>query len=149
MKNLICMIAVVLAFTAGCSMCCGPFDYDYPAFGGKHTRANRAYGRVGSVLSDPTGAALFGGSADSNLTPQPEPISSDDDDDDDLDLDDLDDPDTDSDLKRQMRELDEELEGIEPLRNDDSMDSPSQDSTDDNTTASYRWRPRPLRKHIR
>ena len=53
-------------------MCCGPYDYDYPTFGGKHERVDRAYGRVGSVFSDPQ--AVYGGeSADSNRE-IPEPL---------------------------------------------------------------------------
>jgi hypothetical protein len=52
--------------SVGCAMCCGPFDYDYPTFGGKYDRYDRSYGRLGSVFSDPM-AAPTGGSADSNL----------------------------------------------------------------------------------
>jgi hypothetical protein len=140
MKNLVCMIIVLLAFASGCSMCCGPFDYDYPTFGGKHQRADRSYGRVGSALSDP-GRTLFGPSADSNLTPPPEPTSSepdDDDDDDTIDLDSLDEPDLDSDVESKLKELDRELEGIEPLRNGDSAE-PSGAEDDGNPTASNRW----------
>jgi len=111
-------------------MCCGPFDYDYPTFGGKHQRVDRAHGRVGSILSDPI-TSLQGPSADSNLTepPQPEPKS---DDDDDM-FDDIMDDDS---------SLDDELEGIEPLR---SGDSPEPNKNTDDSTASSRWRPRPLR----
>ncbi len=47
-------------------MCCGPYDYDYPTYGGKHERADRAYGRVGSLFSDPY-ASYNGESADENL----------------------------------------------------------------------------------
>jgi hypothetical protein len=47
-------------------MCCGPHDYDYPNFGGKHERVDRSYGRVGSLFSDPM-AYPTGGSSDSNL----------------------------------------------------------------------------------
>ena len=51
----------------GCSMCSGPYDYDYPNFGGAVQRSNANWGRVGSVFSDP---GPFGGpSADSNLKP--------------------------------------------------------------------------------
>lgn len=58
--------AIALIFT-GCSMCSGPFDYDYPSFGGSVQRANANWGRVGSVYSDP--GAFGGPSADSNLKP--------------------------------------------------------------------------------
>ena len=57
---------VALMYT-GCSMCCGPYDYDYPSFGGAVQRSNPTWGRVGSVYSDP---GPFGGpGADSNLKP--------------------------------------------------------------------------------
>lgn len=52
--------------TMGCAMCCGPYDYHYPSFGGKHERIDPTYGRVGSVFSDPMAIPL-GESADSNL----------------------------------------------------------------------------------
>ena len=51
---------------AGCSMCCGPFDYSYPTYGGFFQRADRNAGRVGSVYSDPD-HVVAGPSADSNL----------------------------------------------------------------------------------
>ncbi|MEM9941117.1 MAG: hypothetical protein AAF939_05970 [Planctomycetota bacterium] len=63
---------VVLCLSAvGCSMCCGPYDYDYPTFGGKHERVNANWGRVGSIFSDPL-ASISGPSADSNLKDPPE-----------------------------------------------------------------------------
>jgi hypothetical protein len=46
-------------------MCCGPYDYDYPTYGGKHERIDRTYGRVGSLFSDPQ-ASYDGELADSN-----------------------------------------------------------------------------------
>ena len=56
--------ATALLYT-GCSMCCGPFDYHYPVFGGTVQRSDPVHGRVGSVYSDP---GPFGGPpADSNL----------------------------------------------------------------------------------
>lgn len=112
-------------------MCCGPFDYDYPTFGGKHLRANRSLGRVGSILSDPI-TPLSGPAADSNLTSPPEPINSAADDDDLIDLED----DADEGGSSNM-ELDEDLEPIEPLR--------SKEAEANDSTASTRWRPRPLR----
>jgi hypothetical protein len=60
------MLVIGACSSAGCAMCCGPFDYDYPNFGGRHERADRSYGRVGSVFSDPL-ANHDGPSADSNL----------------------------------------------------------------------------------
>ncbi len=135
MKTLVCMLACLLVFTTGCSMCCGPFDYDYPTFGGKQVRADRSYGRVGSVLSDPM-RTLTGPSADSNLTSPAEPDSVNLEDDDTIDLEN----------ESKLREL----EGIEPLKNGDSIESPSEDSTGDgDSTASSRWRPRPLRSRVR
>ncbi len=37
----------------GCSMCCGPYDYDYPVFETRYGRMDPVYGRVGSIFSDP------------------------------------------------------------------------------------------------
>ena len=138
-------------------MCCGPFDYDYPTFGGKHPRANRSHGRVGSILSDPI-TTLTGPSADSNLTEPPEPLAVDagetdiDLEDNDLDEDNEDifgESDSDEDLK--LDSLEEELERIEPLKSDDATEkldieakSTEAEAADD-STASTRWRPRPLR----
>jgi hypothetical protein len=140
MKIAVLIITALLASATGCSMCCGPFDYDYPAFGGKHPRADRSHGRVGSILSDPM-TMISGPSADSNLTAPTESLNTAPDDLLDTDIEDLDaeDPPSDS--------LDNELERIEPLRNDN--DGSGADSTEDNTTASSRWRPRPLRSRIR
>jgi hypothetical protein len=64
-------LACFVCSLMGCAMCCGPYDYDYPNFGGKHQRSDRSYGRVGSIFSDPM-ASPMGGSADSNLK-APEP----------------------------------------------------------------------------
>lgn len=64
------VLLVVGGFT-GCSMCCGPYDYHYPTFGGKHQRVDPEFGRVGSIFSDPL-AGYNGPSADSNLEPSPE-----------------------------------------------------------------------------
>jgi len=130
-KNITLMIAAALVLSqTGCSMCCGPFDYDYPSFGGKHLRADRSHGRVGSVLSDPM-TTLNGPSADSNLAAPPEPDvrSSDDENLYDESLDDS---------------KPTELEGIEPLRDNDTLQSPDKKDSDE-STASTRWRPRPLR----
>lgn len=51
-------------------MCCGPYDYHYPVFGGRIQRADPEHGRVGSIFSDPN-LAGSGPAADSNLV-QPE-----------------------------------------------------------------------------
>lgn len=54
-------------FFAGCAICCGPFDYHYPTFGGSVQRSDPVNGRIGSIYSDP---GPFGGpSADYNLKP--------------------------------------------------------------------------------
>ena len=61
-------IAITAVFFSGCAMCCGPYDYHYPTFGGIVQRADPVWGRVGSPYSDP---GQFGGpSADYNLAPQ-------------------------------------------------------------------------------
>lgn len=87
-------------------MCCGPYDFDYPTYGGIHHRSNPSYGRLGSTFSDPnyTGG---GPSADSNLKPHPEPKG-----DRDLGIDD--DPyEGDDDLERVDEDLDDDLEGLD------------------------------------
>jgi hypothetical protein len=40
-------------FATGCSMCCGPHDFEYPVFQSRYARVDPEYGRVGSVFSDP------------------------------------------------------------------------------------------------
>ena len=58
-------LAMVSLLYSGCAICCGPYDYHYPTFGGTVQRADPVWGRVGSLYSDP---GPFGGpSADSNL----------------------------------------------------------------------------------
>lgn len=42
------------ASSVGCSVCCTPFDYAYPAYGGKWERTDRFNGRVGSAF-EPAG----------------------------------------------------------------------------------------------
>lgn len=169
MKSIALIVVALVLSQVGCSMCSGPFDYDYPSFGGKHPRANRSHGRVGSILSDPI-TTLTGPSADSNLTPPPELLetSSSDDEDDLLDDDTLDDDLLDDGLDDRSDDdlldddlldddlLDDELERIDPLRNEEALDSPAKGDADvetgvdakvdaDDTTASSRWRPRSLR----
>lgn len=65
---LTCLVGVASVGLSGCSMCCGPYDYDYPAFPGLVQRADPVYGRVGSIFSDPYKAGA-GPTADSNLKP--------------------------------------------------------------------------------
>jgi hypothetical protein len=40
--------------SSGCSICCTPWDYAYPAYGGKWERTDRFHGRVGSAF-EPAG----------------------------------------------------------------------------------------------
>lgn len=141
MKNLVILFAALMICSTGCSMCCGPFDYDYPTFGGKHLRANRSHGRVGSILSDPM-TALGGASADSNLTAPPDPINVDPDEES-IDLEDgFENSDRDRD-GLDYRGIDD-MERIEPLKDSDTIEPPETDASGD-STASSRWRPRPLR----
>jgi len=67
---LIIFVATLSVGSLGCSMCCGPFDYDYPVYGGKFERVDSSYGRVGSIFSDPN-APDDGPSPDSNLEARP------------------------------------------------------------------------------
>jgi hypothetical protein len=73
MKRWIAFITIITVSlgTFGCNMCCGPYDYDYANFGGKHPRVDPQYGRVGSIFSDPN-AIRSRPDADSNLTPMTE-----------------------------------------------------------------------------
>ena len=128
MKNLILfVIAALICFSfTGCSICCGPFDYDYPDFGGKHERQDRRYGRVGSIFSDPLAPRAGGASADSNLQAPPPLTSLEPQEPDDSDLEgDLDDPDDIDDLER-------DLEDIDPL-DLDGEELPSLDEIDEGT----------------
>lgn len=143
MKTSLLIISMLLTGASGCSMCCGPFDYDYPTFGGKHPRAVRSHGRVGSILSDPL-TSITGASSDSNLEAPPEPLDTTPEELIDTEIEDLN---SDDDMSEELRKLDEKLEGIEPLRNDSSNQPGISD--DENNTASSRWRPRPLRRQIR
>ena len=136
MKTWIIFIAVVTAAvsTTGCSMCCGPYDFDYPNFGGKHQRVDPAYGRVGSIFSDPN--AGFGGpSADSNLEPHPEPRTNDPEED----------FESDPELDRLRRKLEDDLESIDPLNGDKPEELPDPEADSGDSTASRFFRSRPLR----
>lgn len=46
-------LMALLLNTAGCAICCAPDDYTYATYGGKYQRVDPAYGRVGSIFSDP------------------------------------------------------------------------------------------------
>ena len=124
MKRWIVPLALVTAMfsTFGCSMCCGPYDYDYPSFGGTQQRVDARYGRVGSIFSDPN-AKLDGDGPDSNLQPQPDPYN-----------------------VRRNDFLDDDLELIDPVEKDPA-DVPGQlpDPEPDDTTASRLWKRKPLR----
>ena len=122
MKNQIPLaIAALVCFLTGCSICCGPHDYDYPDFGGKHQRQDRRHGRVGSILSDPLAPRAGGASADSNLLAPPplkslEPVEEDfvPDRDDEVD-----------DIKRDLEDitpLDSDGEDLPPLDEIDELD---------------------------
>lgn len=69
MKNMayICFLLSLATAASGCSMCASPYDYAYPAYGGKWERADRFHGRVGSAFSPaevPPGEYVEGGYAD-------------------------------------------------------------------------------------
>lgn len=66
------LLPAIFAITcySGCSMCCGPDDFNYGTYGGLHPRADMRQGRVGSVFSDPSGTAL-------NLVPHGEKTAAD------------------------------------------------------------------------
>lgn len=141
----ITLLALVLG-TIGCSMCCGPYDYDYPNFGGIHPRADQRYGRVGSIFSDPN-AVNFGPSADSNLKPPPESRAPDvdpegNDTGEDIDLD--------KELEKMRNELKLEESPEEILPMEDPLDPPTEtlpspDTNEDDPTASRGWQTLPLR----
>jgi hypothetical protein len=46
---------LLMVASTGCSVCCTPYDYAYPAYGGKWERTDRFHGRVGSAF-DPAGS---------------------------------------------------------------------------------------------
>ena len=121
MKNQISLIITVFVccLSAGCSMCCGPHDYDYPDFGGKHQRQDRRHGRVGSILSDPLAPRVGGPSADSNLLAPP-PLKSLEPSEDDFG----------SDRDEDLDDIRQDLEDITPLDRD-GEDLPSLDDLDD------------------
>lgn len=132
-------------------MCCGPYDYDYPTYGGKYQRTDPAYGRVGSPFSDPATAG-YGPSADSNLEASnpgrmreaPEDIS-------DLDDGDLESLENELNLGDEMDDLDRELDGLEDGGNAEPLPSPdvTPQPESDGNTASRAWRQRIQRENQR
>lgn len=50
-----CLLTLACLAHSGCSLCCTPWDYAYPGYGGSTPRDNRFSGRVGSAF-DPAGA---------------------------------------------------------------------------------------------
>ena len=131
-----CVAVIVCGGLTGCSSCCGPYDYHYPTFGGKHQRVDPTYGRVGSVFSDPN--TTLGPSADSNLEPHPATESPRTPADDDID-DDLEDLDSDG---------DEGLRPLNRLEDDDVEELPGPNGEDAEVTASRFWRQRALRRNL-
>jgi hypothetical protein len=52
--NPILLLIAAPLLVSGCSMCCGPYDYEYPIMESvRYPRTDPEYGRVGSVFSDP------------------------------------------------------------------------------------------------
>ena len=52
--KLLLIVMVCPLLWAGCSMCCGPYDYEYPMMdNANYVRMDPEYGRVGSIFSDP------------------------------------------------------------------------------------------------
>lgn len=136
-----CLAVFVCGGLTGCSMCCGPYDYHYPTFGGKHQRTDPTHGRVGSIFSDPN--ATLGPSSDSNLVPHPavEVPSVPDDEDMDEEVEDLDlELDDDDDLRPLDRFDDEDIDELPEPKPD--LDEESE------VTASRPWRQRALRRNF-
>ena len=138
------LAVIVCCGLTGCSMCCGPYDYHYPAFGGKHQRVDPTSGRVGSVFSDPN--ATFGPAADSNLEPHPAIEAPRVPADDDIDEDEDENEDVDEDLEE--LDLDDDDSGpLDRLDDDDVEELPGPDEGDDSeVTASRLWRQRAMRR---
>jgi hypothetical protein len=137
MKNIctLLLLALLGSGTLGCSMCCGPYDFDYPTFGGKHPRANRSYGRVGSIFSDPNAMGPTA-SADSNLE-APTPLRS-------SEPDELED---DEDSSDNLRKFQEELDSLKSKSNDDLEELPSPDDADSDAKSATERRPMALVFH--
>ena len=120
-------------------MCCGPHDFDYVTFGGKHQRSNPSWGRVGSVFSDP-GSLPPGPAADSNLTAAKDKRRDSSDETDDTFLEDLDEELNNIDM---LEEMDRELEELNKPKSD--PDKTSIEPATDETTASQTFRQRERR----
>jgi hypothetical protein len=131
-------VSLVCMSMFGCSMCCGPTDFDYATFGGKHQRSNPSWGRVGSVFSDP-GTFPVGPGADSNLTTAKDKRrkASDGSRKDDTLLEDLD---KDLDEGNMLENLDRELEELTPPNS--NPDKTSIEPATDESTATQTWRQR-------
>ncbi len=52
------LLLAALSSTSGCAICCTPYDYAYPAYGGRWQRADMYHGRVGSAF-EPAEAAPY------------------------------------------------------------------------------------------
>lgn len=64
---------LVTVAAAGCSICATPFDYAYPAYGGKWERTDRFHGRVGSAFhpAGPMPGEVIEGTAEEIEAPHP------------------------------------------------------------------------------
>lgn len=65
------LVGLSCCIAAGCSMCCGVYDYAYPTFGGKHERVDPEYGRVGSIYSDPLADPGVPALTNADVPPEP------------------------------------------------------------------------------
>jgi hypothetical protein len=78
MRRLLFAIACVTlpALTSGCTLCCAPFDCDYPYCGGAWVRTNPSSGRVGSAFDEAGAPALVAAAplASGAETAQPEEL---------------------------------------------------------------------------
>lgn len=65
MKRLlsVMLLSSPIALLAGCAMCCSPYDYAYPTYGGKWQRVDRDHGRVGSIFTPHAGVKVEDGGA--------------------------------------------------------------------------------------
>ena len=53
MRRLLLLAAIALpVVSSGCTLCCAPFDCDYPYVGGRWVRTNPSSGRVGSAFDE-------------------------------------------------------------------------------------------------
>jgi hypothetical protein len=51
------LVTGLVSLNCGCSMCCAPFDCDYPSVAGRWARHNPSSGRVGSAFDEAGGPA--------------------------------------------------------------------------------------------